>query len=250
MEGDVNDGSEISQTTPCYDVGAYRIPLQRSHNFCEDPLFNFSMLNQDISFDFTLCFYSTVLVYVPSMYFMMLAFYKLYCWKKSGKTTAEINGFMELMEIHTKIQIAAENQSRQLLFVNWLQCVFQTFLLVISIGKLIWNVSCFWNNSYSFVDLVPIANVIEPAVNLLTWYIAVKVTLHEQNHLNKSKRMQILDVIFRVLTTLSATLTLISIIRFPEKRLYSYNVTYCVYFSLVSVSLIIETVNSYILLRG
>ena len=82
-----------------------------------------------------------------------------------------------------------------------------------------------------------------------TWHIAVKVTLHEQNDLKKSKRIQLLDLGFRLLTTLAATLTLVSIIRFPEKRLYSYNVTYCVYFSLVLLSLIIETVNSYLLIQ-
>ena len=222
-----HESTTVFENEDICNIGDYRIPLDERHEFCEDSLWDVNVTLKSEQRDFTLCFHSTVLVYVPCLFLWFSMPYLLYQWKLSEITTNPDN----------------RQQNVSLIFL--LRFIFQGALLVLSLGGVIWNVNEFWNYSYSTTYSKPISEVIAPTILSLTFALYLRIGITEQQ--NESQSYLRVQCGFWILLTLTSTFTFISIVRFPEKRSHSYNVTYWFYYFLVVISLFLEICPSGIL---
>ena len=199
--------------------GAIGVPIDQSNQFCTDPLWDLNLTWYTDEPDFTKCFHSTVLVYVPCLFLWLLMPFKLYEWKYRN-TNRPSDG------------------TPKWTWVILFRFILQTLLLVFAIVSLIINVNEIWNHSISEVYLKPLSEVIAPAILSLTFALCLAISIHDRrNGIHSSSGMQFG---FWFFLALGSTFTFTSVVRFPEERTTANNVTFWIYYFLVLIAFLLE----------
>ena len=195
------------------------IPLVKGTQFCNDVLWDLNVTWYTDQPDFTKCFHSTVLVYVPCLFLWVTMPFKLYEWR------------------YPDVSIP-RNGTPKRTFIVLARFAFQTLLLLLSISALILNINEIWNYSISEVYEKPLSEVIAPAVLSLSFALCLSIIITDhKNGIQSSSGMQFG---FWFFLTLGATLTFTSVVRFPEKRTTSNNVTFWIYYFFVLAAFLLE----------
>ena len=205
------DASNISSEVP---------PINEQGQFCNDPLWDLNLTWYTDQPDFTKCFHSTVLVYVPCVFLWLLMPFKLYEWKRPSRDRPG-------------------NGPSKLTWVILIRFALQSLLLILSICSLIVNVNEIWN--YSIANSLygkPLSEVIAPTILSLTFALCLTISITDRrNGVHSSSGMQFG---FWFLLMLGSTLTFTSVVRFPEKRSKANDVTFWIYYFLVLVAFLLE----------
>ena len=195
------------------------VPLDQTNQFCTDPLWNLNLTWYTDEPDFTKCFHSTVLVYVPCLFLWLLMPFKLYEWK------------------HKDTNRPSDGVSKWT-WIILLRFILQTLLLILAITSLIVNVNEIWNFSISEVYEKPLSEVIAPAILSLTFALCLAVSITDRrNGIHSSSGMQFG---FWFFLALGSTLTFTSVVRFPGLRSNANNVTFWIYYFLVLIAFFLE----------
>ena len=195
------------------------IPLNENSQFCIDPLWDLNLTWYTEEPDFTKCFHSTVLVYLPCLFLWLFMPFKLYEWKYPNANRPSIG-------------------PTKWTWIIVLRFILQSLLLVLSVCSLIVNLNEIWNYSISEVQEKPLSEVISPAILSLTFALCLTISITDRrNGLHSSSAMQFG---FWFFLTLGTTLTFTSVVRFPDKRSNGNNITFWIYYILVLVAFLLE----------
>ena len=187
--------------------------------FCNDPIWDINATWYTDQPDFTKCFHSTVLVYVPCVFLWINVPFKLYEWK------------------NLNFSMACSGPSK-LTWIFFLRLVLQLLLLFISNCALVINIHEIWDYSIQGVYEKPLSEVMEPAILGLTFVLCLTVSIKDRrNGIQSSSGMQFGFWFFLII---SATFTVTSVVRFPEKRSSVNNVTFFIYYSHVLIAFLLE----------
>ena len=195
------------------------VALDENSQFCNDPLWDLNTTWYTDQPDFTKCFHSTVLVYVPCVFLWLFMPFKLYEWKNPNVSRTS-------------------NGPSKLTWIIILRFILQLLLLFISISALIININEIWNYSVSGVYEKPLSEILAPAILSLTFALCLTISITDKrNGIQSSSGMQFG---FWFFLTLGATFTFTSVVRFPEKRTSANNVTFWIYYFLVLIAFLLE----------
>ena len=214
-------GTNISDimTTPALKEPTFRAPLDQNIQFCTDPLWDLNLTWYTEQPDFTKCFHSTVLVYVPCLFLWLLMPFKLYEWT------------------HRNTNQPSDGASKWT-WVILSRFILQVLLLILTLASLIINVDEIWSYSISEQYLKPLSEVIAPAILSLTFALCLAISITDRrNGIHSSSGMQFG---FWFFLALGSTLTFTSVVRFPEERSTANNVTFWIYYFLVLIAFLLE----------
>ena len=187
--------------------------------FCNDPIWDINATWYTDQPDFTKCFHSTVLVYVPCVFLWINVPFKLYEWK------------------NLNFSMACSGPSK-LTWIFFLRLVLQLLLLFISNCALVINIHEIWDYSIQGVYEKPLSEVMEPVILGLTFVLCLTVSIKDRrNGIQSSSGMQFGFWFFLII---SATFTVTSVVRFPEKRSSANNLTFSIYYFHVLIAFLLE----------
>ena len=187
--------------------------------FCNDPIWDLNATWYTDQPDFTKCFHSTILVYLPCIFLWINMPFKLYEWKNQNASQAS-NGPSKLTRIF------------------FLRLVLQLLLFFISNCAFVINIHEILKYSIQGLYEKPLSEVMEPAILCLTFVLCLTVSIIDRrNGIQSSSGMQFGFWFFLII---SATFTVTSVVRFPEKRSSANNVIFLIYYFHVSIAFLLE----------
>ena len=200
-------------------VASSNISVVQESHFCNGALWDLNVTWYTDRPDFTTCFHSTVLIYVPCLFLLLTMPLKLYEWRNPNANQLR-------------------NPSSKCRFVTFLRFGIQTLLIILSICGLILNMTEIWTFSTSDEYAKPISEVIAPLILSLTFVLCLNISIKDhKGGIQMSSGMQFG---FWFLIMVAATFTFASVVRFPEKRSAANNIIIWIYYILVLIAFLLE----------
>ena len=161
--------------------------------FCKDDFWNWNVTWYTDDPDFTMCFHSTVPVYLPALFYWVVA--PIYTWKKKILVAPTSNRKWARITVSRIVGVAA--------------------LFVLELAWLVVKMVSFQTDPASLAD------VVAPGVASLTY--ALILLILARGKLKGSQRSSGINFVFWTLSAIGAIGSLTSSIKFPNKRSPSLN---------------------------
>ncbi len=177
-----------------------------SRGFCQDPLWDDNVTWYTEEPDFTHCFHSTVLVYVPTVFLWLGLPFEWLSWKSTTGRGVP----------WTPLNISRIAGMALIIGVSLIALIFE--LVYLEANR-------------------PISNIIAPVVIMVTVALSISLTVQGRERGVTSSAIQF---VFWALLASGTTLTFTSFVRFPEQRAYGEQALFYVYYALVMAELFLH----------